>query len=84
MSYKRKAPQSIVWDGGCGFCGLLTIAFIVLKLCGVIDWSWWFVLLPALISVALPIVVILIILLIYTITDWIDDIKFNKKLNKKK
>ena len=25
---------------------LLTIAFIVLKLCDVIDWSWWWVLLP--------------------------------------
>ena len=31
---------------GTGFCGLLGIAFIVLKLCGVIDWSWWLVLLP--------------------------------------
>jgi hypothetical protein len=29
-----------------GFPGLLTIAFIVLKLCGVITWSWWWVLSP--------------------------------------
>ncbi len=33
--------------GGIGFLGLLTIAFIVLKLTGYIDWSWWLVLLPA-------------------------------------
>ena len=26
--------------GGIGFCGLLTIAFIILKLTGVISWSW--------------------------------------------
>lgn len=26
--------------------GLLGIAFVVLKLCGVIDWSWWLVTLP--------------------------------------
>ena len=32
--------------GGIGFLGLLTIAFIVLKLCAVIDWSWWWVLAP--------------------------------------
>ena len=32
--------------GGIGFFGLLQIAFIVLKLCGVIAWSWWWVLLP--------------------------------------
>lgn len=32
--------------GGIGFTGLLTIAFIVLKLCGVISWSWVWVLAP--------------------------------------
>lgn len=32
--------------GGIGFCGLLTIAFIVLKLTGFIDWSWLWVLAP--------------------------------------
>ena len=26
--------------GGIGFCGLLAVAFIVLKLTGVINWSW--------------------------------------------
>lgn len=26
--------------------GLLTIAFVVLKLCNVIKWSWWWVLSP--------------------------------------
>jgi len=26
--------------------GLLTIAFVVLKLCNVITWSWWWVTLP--------------------------------------
>lgn len=33
-------------DGGIGFTGLLTIAFIVLRLCGVISWSWLWVLSP--------------------------------------
>ena len=32
--------------GGIGVVGALGIAFIVLKLCGVIDWSWWWVLAP--------------------------------------
>ena len=26
---------------GIGFGGLLTLVFIVLKLCKVISWSWW-------------------------------------------
>lgn len=35
-------------SGGVSFLGLLQIAFIVLKLTHVIDWSWWWVLSPAL------------------------------------
>lgn len=33
-------------SGGVGFCGLLTVAFIVLRLTGYIDWDWWWVLAP--------------------------------------
>jgi hypothetical protein len=33
-------------SGGTGFFGLLTLLFIGLKLGGVIDWSWWLVLMP--------------------------------------
>lgn len=32
--------------GGVSFAGLLTVAFVVLKLTGKIDWSWWWVLSP--------------------------------------
>lgn len=35
-----------------GFTEVLTIVFIVLKLIGVIAWSWWLVLLPEIIGVA--------------------------------
>jgi hypothetical protein len=33
-------------SGGIGFFGLLQVAFIVLKLCNVIHWSWWWVMAP--------------------------------------
>jgi len=36
-----------------GSAGLLQTAFIVLKLTGVIDWSWWWVLSPTLIPLGL-------------------------------
>lgn len=36
--------------GQIGFTGALTLAFIVLKLCGVINWSWVWVLSPMWIS----------------------------------
>ncbi len=49
---------------GIGFTGLLTIAFIVLKLCGVITWSWLLVLSPLWISLALIIVLVIIYLIL--------------------
>ncbi len=40
-------------SGGIGFVGLLTICFIVLKLCHVIEWSWWWVWSPVLIAASI-------------------------------
>lgn len=42
--------------GGIGFTGLLTIVFIILKLTGVIAWSWWWVLSPIWISLLIAVV----------------------------
>lgn len=44
-------------SGGIGFFGLLGVAFIVLKLCKVINWSWWLILLPIYGPVALFILI---------------------------
>lgn len=44
-------------SGGIGFIGLLTIAFIVLKLVGVITWSWVWVLSPLWISAVIYVVI---------------------------
>lgn len=46
------------------FVTLLQIAFIVLKLCNVINWSWVLVMLPLIISVGLNV----LLLIIYVIT----------------
>lgn len=50
--------------GGVSFVGLLTIVFIVLKLCNVITWSWLWVLSPIWISVSITIVVGIILALL--------------------
>ena len=42
MSITNKVSVS----GGIGFSGLLTVVFITLKLLGVIDWAWGWVLAP--------------------------------------
>jgi hypothetical protein len=50
-------------SGGITFCGLLTIAFIVLKLIGFINWSWWWVLSPLWLPTAVFILGVLIFIL---------------------
>ena len=50
---------------GIGFTGLLTIAFIVLKLCGKITWPWVWVLSPIWIAAALVIIVLIIVFLVH-------------------
>ncbi len=47
-------------SSGIGFTGLLTVAFIVLKLCHVINWSWWWVLSPIWIAILIVIIIILV------------------------
>ena len=51
-------------NSGLGLCSVLTIVFVVLKLVGVIDWSWLWVLSPLWINIVLTIIFIIIIALI--------------------
>lgn len=48
-------------SGGVGCTTLFTAIFVVLKLVGVIDWSWWWVFSPVWISIILAIFAVLFI-----------------------
>jgi hypothetical protein len=61
-------------SGGVGFVGALTIAFIVLKLCGVIAWSWWWVLSPAWISAGLAVAVFVFLALAACGSVWFESL----------
>jgi hypothetical protein len=45
-------------SGGVGFTGLLAALFIGLKLAGVINWSWWWVLSPLWIGALVAVVIL--------------------------
>lgn len=49
-------PAKTTSTGGIGFGGALAIVFITLKLCGVIGWSWLWVLAPLWIPLAMVLV----------------------------
>ncbi len=41
---------------GLGLCDVFAVVFVVLKLIGVIDWSWWWVFAP----IWIPVIIVII------------------------
>ena len=66
---------------GIGLCDLLFLLFIGLKLCGVIDWSWWWVTAPFWGQYALVFLGIIIVAIYMVISNLVR--KIFKKENKK-
>ena len=50
---REEKGNNVVTRGGVGFCSLLGLLFIALKLTGFIDWPWLWVLAPLWIPLAL-------------------------------
>lgn len=65
----NRGASSGASGGGIGFTGLLTIVFIVLKLMNVISWSWWWVLSPAWITLAIIILAAIIYVVVVSTHD---------------
>lgn len=60
--------KSVSSSSGIGVLGLLGVAFVVLKLLGVIEWSWWWVTAPFWGGFALGIAILAIVLLLALIS----------------
>ncbi|MNO29190.1 hypothetical protein D3C76_190980 [compost metagenome] len=56
-------------SGGISVVGLLGVVFVALKLCGVINWSWWWVTVPFWGGIA---VVITITIIAFVVTSLIE------------
>lgn len=57
--------QQNTQSGGIGFLGLLTVAFIVLKLTNVIQWSWVWVLSPLWGGAIAVFIILIVVLVVY-------------------
>jgi len=51
-------------SSGLSIIGLLGVAFIILKLCGVINWSWWWVTVPFWGGLAIVILILVFVAII--------------------
>ena len=56
-------------SSGIGITGLLQVAFIVLKLCKVINWSWWLVFMPAFVDLGAFVIILLISIVVSIIRN---------------
>ena len=74
--------NSGVAGGGISLSGLTFIVFLVLKLCGVIDWSWWWVTSPLWISFILYVLIIVGVFVYYYLEETSTE-RYLKKLRKK-
>ena len=68
------ANSTTTTSGGISFLGLLTIVFIVLKLINKISWSWWWVLSPSWIPLAIVLTKILVCLCFAGIAAFLDHV----------
>ena len=66
---KTNNDRAVVNSFGIGFCGLLAIAFIILKLCGVISWSWLWVLAPLWMPIVIAAAIIAVTLALICISE---------------
>ena len=66
-----KENTKVVYKG-LGLLNILTIIFVIAKICGAITWSWWLVLLPTIINVGLTILVWLVIFVVVVIAAFLD------------
>ena len=75
MSFQPKKEQVKVVTNGASSLSLLGIAFVVLKLTGFINWSWWWVTAPFWAIPAIIIAFFVVAILFIIVTSLIPDKK---------
>ena len=57
---------------GLNFSNMLGLVFIVLKLCGIIDWSWWFVTMPFWAGLAVAVGICVFVAFVYALVGLLE------------
>jgi len=64
--------EKIQINGGVGLPSLVFIVFLILKLVGTIDWSWWWITAPLWIPIVIVIIIVIIVLIVAIFVAMID------------
>ena len=65
----KQSGNKVEMKSNMAFSTLLTVAFVVLKLVGVIDWSWWWVVSPLLINIVFVLIMLAVLIWFVRKTD---------------
>ena len=69
MKYFGRNKHNSTSSGGVGIFTVVQIVFIILKLIGTINWSWWVVLIPTWISIGLVALAVIVSLALLWFMD---------------
>lgn len=68
----KNTNNKTIIKGGVTLIELYQLAVIVLKLCKVIDWSWWLVMIPTLIGCGMAVLFIIVFCILVALKVWND------------
>ena len=69
MKYFGRKKHNDTSSGGIGVFTVVQIVFVILKLVGTINWSWWTVLIPTWISLGLVVLAVIISFILLWLMD---------------
>lgn len=58
-----------VGSRGLGILSILTIIFVIAKITGFLNWSWWLVFAPLLVSIGLTVLIVVVVLIFCVIAS---------------
>lgn len=58
-----------VGSKGIGILSILTIIFVIAKITGFLNWSWWLVFAPLLVSIGLTVLIVVVVLIFCVIAS---------------
>lgn len=67
----EQTVQGIAVGCGSGIIIVAQVLFIYFKFIGVIPWSWWWVLIPIWMPIAIVVLLLVVLAIIYTYYDYI-------------
>lgn len=70
--------------GGIGVLTVVGIVFVILKLVGVIDWSWWWVLAPFWIGILFWIFIFIALIIAFIAYGGYEQYKLEKQIQRNK